>query len=312
MNSRRVTVQIVAAVHNRRGITLQCLRSISRFADERVEAGVVIVDDGSTDGTSDAIRRHFPQVDVVGGSGELWYTEGTNVGIRRALEKRPDYVLIINDDQVFDVSCLSYLVETAEANPNSVVGPLLLLWNSPHQLFQVSPRWQTMAGGWRHWYSQTVWTVPASPWEVELIVGNCVLVPAVAFEAHGLMDSNRYPNFGDAEFTPRLRRVGYQLLIDPRARVFCQPNSTPVRVRAKTIKGLITDLIVDLRSVQNLRRRFYASVDGAPTRLRGIVAFLVFLGRAVIGNSAETRIWGDAPEEPPLSKTYESKIIDGG
>jgi hypothetical protein len=63
---------------------------------------------------------------------------------------------------------------------------LLLLWDEPHRLFQVSPIWDTLYGGWRYWEDQTVWTVPDRPWSVDIIVGNCVLVPAAAFAECGL------------------------------------------------------------------------------------------------------------------------------
>ena len=96
--------------------------------------------------------------------------------------------------------------EAAEKNPRSVIGALLLLWDTPHKIFQIAPEWQTFNGGWRHWHQQTVWTVPDKPFKVDLIVGNCVLVPAAAIKAHGLMNSKRYPNFGDAEYTPRLKK----------------------------------------------------------------------------------------------------------
>lgn len=309
MKERLIRVEIVAAVHNRRDLTLRCLRSVSRLDRAGLEIGVVIVDDGSTDGTSEAIASEFPDVDVVISDGNLWYTEGTNVGIRRALKRKPDYVLIINDDQVFDEKCLRYLVEIAESVPNSVVGPLLLLWDTPHRVFQVSPRWETWNGGWRHWYSQTIWTVPERPWKVDLIVGNCVLVSAKILEKHGLMNSVRYPNFGDAEFTPRLKKAGCELLIDPRARVFCQPNAVPARVRGKLFNGVINDLVLDLRNVHNLRRRLYGYLDGAPSSIKGLAAFAIFLGRAVFGKTSEKSEWGKIEAEPPLKETYANRTI---
>jgi GT2 family glycosyltransferase len=269
---------------------------------------VIIVDDGSTDGTSESICECFPDVELIVADGTLWFTEGTNVGIRRALTRNPKYILLINDDQVFDADFLIYMVETAERHPRSVIGSLLLLWNTPHRLFQVSPIWDTWAGGWRHWYSQTVWTVPESSWKVDLIVGNCVLIPAEAFRNHGLMNSARYPNFGDAEFTPRLRKDGWTLLIDPRARVFCQPNAPPPRVRTLGWRRMISDLFLDLRSNHNLRRRLYADLDGGPTMLKGLTAFIVFLIRAAIGNSPETGSW--AAKEEPLRKTFAAAVVD--
>lgn len=299
--------EIVFPVHNRKELTLQCLRSLARIDSDGLDVGVVVVDDGSTDGTSEAIRREFPEVEIVEGDGNLWFTEGTNVGIRAALKRDPEFVLLMNDDQVFDTKFLQYLVETAERHPRSVVGPLLLLWDQPHRLFQVSPVWDTMYGGWRHWDAQTVWTVPVKPWRVDLIVGNCVLVPAEAIRECGLMDSQRYPNFGDAEFTPRLKKRGWDLLIDPRSRVFCQPNTPPPAMRRMRVGPLINALFVDLKNNHNLRRRLYANLDGAPSRIHGIAAFGAFLGRLVFGVASRTRSRPRAEE--PLSEMFASAVV---
>jgi len=304
-----VRVAIVTPVHNRKDLTLQCLRSIQRLDTTGLEVSTVIVDDGSTDGTAEAIRGKFPAVEIVEGDGNLWFTEGTNVGVRHALKNDPDFVLLINDDQVFDADCLQYMVETATRHPRSIVGSLLLLWDTPHKLFQVSPMWETSLGGWRHWHSQTVWTIPDKPWEVDIIVGNCLLVPAAAFRESGLMDSKRYPNFGDAEFTPRLKKLGWRLMIDPRARVFCQPNTPPPRVRNMGLKKIFSALFVDLGNNHNLRRRFYATLDGAPSKFQGLIAFLMFLIRTASGKSHETGKWGEAQKEEPLSKTFRLTVV---
>ncbi len=272
--------------------------------------GVVIVDDGSTDGTGDAIREQFPSVDVVQGDGTLWFTEGTNVGVRRALEKDPKYILQINDDQVFNADALRHMVETAERYSRTVVGSLLLLWDAPHKLFQTAPVWNTWSGGWRHWYSQTVWTIPQRPWKVDLIVGNCVLVPAAAIRECGLMNSKRYPNFGDAEYTPRLKRAGWRLVIDPRARVFCQPNTAPPRLRSMGLRQIYSNLIGDIGNNHNLRRRLYASLDGAPSKLTGLLAFGAFLVRAAVGSRPESDEWARSHPELPLSELFGSATLE--
>jgi GT2 family glycosyltransferase len=287
MSERPIRVEIVTPVHNRKAITLQCLKSLSRIDADGLEIHVIIVDDGSTDGTSDAIREQFPDAEVIAGDGNLWFTEGTNVGVRAALKHDPKYILMMNDDQVFDSGAIKYMVECAEKNPRSVVGSLLLLWDTPHKVFQVSPVWDSWAGGWRHWHNQTVWTVPKEPWKVDLIVGNCVLVPAEAVREVGLMNSKRYPNYGDAEYTPRMRRNNWQLLIEPKARVFCQPNDLPPVIRKLGWKKGYEVLISNLGHVHNMRRKFYASWDGAPTRLQGAAAYAVYFFQLITRKNEE-------------------------
>lgn len=308
MTEKKIHVEIVAPVHNRRDITLQCLRSLNRINKTGLEVHTIIVDDGSTDGTGEAIEKEFPEVQIIKGNGDLWFTEGTNVGVRAALERNPDYILMMNDDQIFDADFLRFMVETAEKYPRTVIGSLLLLWDTPHKLFQVAPRWNTWYGTWRHWYHQTVWTIPKKPWEVELIVGNCLLVPARAVKENGLMNSRRYPNFGDSEYTPRLRKNGWKLLIEPRARVFCQPNNVPSSVTKMTFRQKMNALFFDLKHIHNLRRRFYAYWDGAPSKTAGTIGFFMFLLRTIFRKNAEGS-WVLQQNEKPLAETFAASIV---
>ena len=305
-----IKVAIVTPIHNRREITLQCLRSLARINRESLEILTYVVDDGSSDGSGEAIRAEFPEVSVINGSGDLWYTEGTNVGIRAALERTPDYVLAINDDSVFDTDFLIHLVQTAQRHPRSVTGPLLLLWDEPHKLFQTAPVWSTLEGGWRHWRQQTVWTVPKSPWEVDLIVGNCVLYPATVFNECGFMDSYRFPNFGDAEFTPRLKRAGYRLIIDPHSHVFCQPNAIPQRLRDRSPSRLFKELVLDRKHPANLTRIFLSHVSGGPSAIQGLAAFVVLLARAALKVFRSSDSPQVARREPPLSEVFAPYVLN--
>lgn len=309
MSEKSIRVEIVTPVHNRKVITLQCLKSLSRIEKKGLDVHIIIVDDGSTDGTAEAVRREFPEVELIEADGSLWFTEGTNVGVRAALKHFPKYVLLINDDAVFDADFLFYMLETAENNRRSVVGSLLILWDAPHRLFQTAPIWNTWSGGWRHWVHQTVWTVPEKPWKVDLIVGNCVLVPVEAIKEVGLMDSKRYPNFGDAEYTPRLRKKGWNLLIDPRARVFCQPNTLPPSIRKLGTRKMLDALIFDLKNIHNLRRRFYSNIDGAPSRLKGLAAFTIFFLRLLFRKNAES-FWAESQKEKPLTEIFAGSVIN--
>ncbi len=301
-------VEIITPVHNRRDITLQCLKSLERINRDDLDIHIIIVDDGSTDGTAEAVKENYPNVEIVRGDGNLWFTAGMNRGIEKALEYNPDYILTINDDEVFDANFLQYLIGTAKKYPHSVVGSLLLLWDQPHKVFQVSPKWETFSGGFRHWRKQTVWTVPDNPWEVEIIVGNCVLFPVEAIKECGLMNEKRFPHFGDAEYTPRMRKKGWKLLIEPRSRVFCQPNDPPPSLRSMPVKKAFNKLFIDLGNAHSLRRRLNANLDGASNRLEGLTAFSMFFVRYLAGKNIEGN-WAETIKEIPLKETFADKIL---
>jgi len=301
-------VEIVTPVHNRRELTLQCLRSLSRIDRTGLDVHIIVVDDKSTDGTADAIRKNFPEVEIIQGSGELWYTAGTNLGIESALRYKPDYILCINDDSIFDENCLQVMVACAEKHAHSVVGGLLLFWDLPHKVFQVAPVWNTWRGGWQLWQEQTVWSVPQKAWEVEMIVGNCVLYPVKVFKQFGLMNPKKSAQYGDAEFTTRIRKEGWRLLIEPRARVFCQPNYAPVKILNVPLRKKIELLFFNTKNSHNLIHQLRQSLNSAPTKQQGFAAFWIFYLRWFLGKLNKNSTTRSRKEEK-LSEIFINAVV---
>lgn len=303
-----IRIEIISPVHNRREDTLRCIKSLKRSNVDGIEAHIIIVDDGSTDGTAEAIRELHPDVEIIEGDGNLWYTAGTNRGLDAALGHDPDYILAVNDDSIFNEDCIRFLVDCAEKYPRSVIGPLLLEWDTPHRIFQVSPKWDMWGGGFRHWRKQTVWTVPARPWEVEIIVGNCVLYPTDVVKELGFMDEKRLVQYGDAEYTPRMRRAGWKLLIEPRARVFCKPNVVITGFRKLPISQKINEVFRKPTGPYSLHRRIYTTLGSAPNRVEGLIAIPIFFIRFLLGKSIEGK-WAANRPERPLAESFAGRVV---
>lgn len=289
----------VTPVHNRKTLTLQCLRSLFDSRLDGIGLHAIVVDDGSTDGTAEAIRREFPQVEVIPGDGNLWYTEGTNRGIEAAMSRGPDYVVTYNDDSIFVPDALQHLIACAEKFPQSIVGPALVDWSDRNLLMQIGAQWSARYGGWHTPTRQTLADLPDGPFPVQAIVGNCVLLPADAIRQGGLLNSQAMPNFGDAEYTPRLRRLGWRLLIEPKAQVLCQPNTPPARLSSMSLGSLKDALWSNPYSSHNIRLRHATIQGGAPNKIAGVVAFVVYLARMALRYIGLAGRWpNDWPERP--------------
>src|SRR5271154_4715210 len=94
--------------------TLACLESLRHlnYANRRV----LVVDNGSTDGSVAGLRR-APEVEVIEAGRKLGYARGNNLGIRYALERGADFILVLNNDTTVDPMLLDELIAAAERNP---------------------------------------------------------------------------------------------------------------------------------------------------------------------------------------------------
>lgn len=277
MSQNPTKVELVIPVYNRRETTLKGLRSLSRIDKTGLAVHIIVVDDGSTDGTSQAVAREFPEVQIIAGDGTLHYAAGTNRGISAALERNPDFIVTANDDAVFHEQFLQRLVKTARANSRSIIGALLLLWDEPHKVFQVGQVWNTLRGGWDIPENLTAFTVPQRAFEVECIVGNCVLFPAEAIKENGLMDEKKFPHgWGDAQYLMRMRKAGWRLLIEPKSYVWCEPNTYPKPLHQQPVAEIIRILLKNRRHPLNLQRQFIARWESAPSKPQAFFAFLVY------------------------------------
>lgn len=227
-------VAVVVPVFNKLPLTLRFLESFRRVHYNNYE--IVIIDDASADGTGAHLARHYPWVTVLRGNGELFWAGGTNKGVRYALERQFDYVLTINNDTLVDPDFLSRLIDTAEANPRSLVGARINFLAEPTRVWSV--------GGYTNWRQKNVYFLNLrehsseekellarrpSPTESELLTGCGVLVPTACYRAVGLYDQLNCPQYhADSEFTLRARKRGWRILVDLHAVVWNDVPNTCV------------------------------------------------------------------------------------
>ena len=123
------SVYILIPVYNRKETTLKCLENLSKCGDlQRYQ--VVIVDDGSTDGTADAIGKLYPGVTVLPGSGDLWWTGAMAQGMQYADAQGAEYFIWLNDDCTPEPDALPQLVEFLRSHPNTIAAPTCYTYQS--------------------------------------------------------------------------------------------------------------------------------------------------------------------------------------
>ena len=110
-----MSVHVVVVNWNGADDTLRCLESVAGL--EGVEPRVVVVDNGSTDGSEERIRGARPDVDVIQTGANLGYAGAANAGLEHARAQGAQYVWLLNNDTRVDPGSLAALLAAAEADP---------------------------------------------------------------------------------------------------------------------------------------------------------------------------------------------------
>jgi GT2 family glycosyltransferase len=201
-------IAVLMACYNRRETTLRALR---RLHEQEIPAGyrvrVVFLDDGSTDGTTEAARREFPNMTFLQGDGDYYWIHSMVVAWKAA---RPaDLYFWLNDDTDLVPGAIQQLIDVYEASPDPAT--IVVGATCDHE------SGKTCTGGIRRhsWRDVEVMMPGNKPQMCDSINGNIVLVPREAEAKIGTMDDRFTHLFADADYGLRARQAGIPVLLAP-------------------------------------------------------------------------------------------------
>lgn len=212
-----MNIVALGACHNRRELTLRALRALSRqdlAGDCSLE--ICLVDDGSSDGTREAVRAEFPSVILLEGPGNLFWAGGMRFGWERFVASRdPDRLLVFNDDIELYPTAISVLqsaagvLESQGCDAYAVAGAL-----------QDPATGATTYGGLvrdRWWYPLSFASVAPSDdiRDCETLNMNFALLSRGALARVGFLSPEFTHRKADFDFGLRLRRAGGRVVVAP-------------------------------------------------------------------------------------------------
>ena len=220
------SIAILMTCFNRRESTLACLESLFAQNEQYPRSvQVILVDDGSTDGTGDAVKKTFPAVRVLPTEGNLFWNGGMRVAFAEALKGDYDFYLWLNDDTILFPHALDMLLRVAvmlekEGRKAIVVGSTC---NAETGKRSYGGVWQQ-----RRWLRNTLVSVePKSDQSqaCDTMNGNCTLIPREIVRTLGNLDPAFTHSFGDMDYGFRARRAGFSVYITPSYLGSCADNS---------------------------------------------------------------------------------------
>ena len=272
-----------------------CLQSVESDRHDLV-VDVLVVDNGSSDGSVDLVRERFPGVLLIANTSNRGYAAANN----QALERAPGrYLLLLNSDAELEPAALRTLVAYADDHPEAgVIGPKLL--NPDGTLQPSGGRFPTPAStvasllglnrltGRPRYGTRRDYDVPA---EVDEVSGAAMLIRRGVIDQIGGLDEGFAWGYEDIDFCLRTRRAGWRVHYLPAARVVHQWGASQRLAPAPTI----------LKAIAGRRRyfekhygRLTASAVMVATFVSHVVRLLVFsaggLRSGVLHERAQTEL----------------------
>jgi len=197
---------------NQESDTLECLTSLREVQHPRFE--VLLVDNGSVNGCADKIAEQFPEVSIIRNSENLGYADGNNVGIREALVAGAKYVLLLNNDTSVHPQFLVELLQAAERYPDAgILGAKVVYYDRPDVLWALGGDLQQPFGRIKMiGRDQAADRLRNEIAEFDHVPGAVMFVRADVFRQIGLLDSEFFLNWEDAEFCLRAQKAGWKIM----------------------------------------------------------------------------------------------------
>lgn len=214
-----MSARVTAIVLNwcREADTVACLESLVSTRYDGLE--VLLVDNGSPDGSGDRLHARFPAADYLQTGTNLGYAGGNNRGIERALAGNADYLLVLNNDTVLDPACVANLVDAAERTGAAVVAPLIVYFDEPDRVWYGGGAFSRMRALGRHLRENELVDSRHRSAPTTFVCGCCFLMRADVARRVGGFDESFFAYVEDVELSLRMMNAGVAMWYEPSARV---------------------------------------------------------------------------------------------
>ncbi|MCD4781121.1 MAG: glycosyltransferase family 2 protein [Candidatus Omnitrophica bacterium] len=250
-------ISIICPVHN----GLSCIKKYMKyliasinFSGHKDDIKIIFVDDGSTDGTADWFKDNYPNIVVLKGDGNLWWSGAVNVGVKYALNNYScDYILLWNHDTKPAVNYFKELYIIIKSLKNNIIVLSKIYYlDRPNVIFNMGCLFDKRKGmkkltGFNQVDSEKYHNIVDADWSG----GMGTLIPSSVFRKIGFFDNKNFPQYhGDSDFTLRAGESGFKLLAFPMLKIWNDESNT-----GKLHNGSFVQLIktlFDIKSPQNV------------------------------------------------------------
>jgi len=215
-------ISLIIPIFNALSYTKKCLQylkeSLSRTDKGKLSIFIIVVDDGSTDGSAEWIKINFPEVNICKGDGNLWWSGGVNMGIKYAIDElQCEYILLWNNDIRPSEDYFVRLTDILTSNPtgNIILSSIYVENRKDRIIFSKGGNFNPITG--KHaliGFGQPEQEYKDPGLRINWFPGMGTVIPITIFDKIGFFDEKYFPQYkGDADFGLRAYDAGFKLVL---------------------------------------------------------------------------------------------------
>lgn len=205
---------------NGKKLLAKCLASV--FAEKINQLSVIVVDNGSEDGSVEWLKKHYPQVAAITFKKNLGFAKAVNRGISEVLKKEKNgWIVLLNNDAWGEKNWLKALIEFLKKNKNKKFFAQSLILKKDKKTLD-SAGGKLLPKG----KVELIKFVPHKPQKIEIVSATAVAYPLKFFQDVGLFDERFGSYLEDVDLSLRAKKFGWQGWVVPFSRVIHQGQAT--------------------------------------------------------------------------------------
>lgn len=206
--------------------TIECLESLKHITYPNYE--ILLVDNGSVDGSVEFFRENYPHIEIIANMENMGFAEGNNVAIKKAIAKKTNYLLLLNNDTVVDPNFLIELVNVAESNAKiGIVGPTVYNYSTKNKIQSAGAILKWNKGKETILRANEIDTeVNIEIREVDYVSGCALLAKVEVFEKIGYLNKEYFAYWEETDWCVRAANASYKVLYVPKAKIWHKGGAT--------------------------------------------------------------------------------------
>lgn len=208
------SLTIIIPTWNRKELLAECLDSLN--VQTYTDLAILVVDDGSTDGTTAFVHERYPDVEVLSLVENGGFCKAVNAGLRAC---STELIMLLNNDMTFEPDCVEKMVQAMDTQNAAMVAPLVLWKDEPDRIYSIGDRQLTNGRPESIGFREPLegFSFPTTVFGVS---AGAAVYRREVFDKVGLLDERFIAYFEDSDLNFRARLAGFKAIAEPAARAY--------------------------------------------------------------------------------------------